>query len=111
VPRLKVVQILVNVHVQQQRLAAAGGIPEGDLVQVVRFKRAKRLRAKSRRGNAPIPRSGHPASLTLVEIPVEVNLGEQQREVLKVLHLQLMAFQLVALGGDGLPVGMTTFRS
>ncbi len=43
--RLEVVQVLMNVHVQQQRLAAAGGIPEGDLVQVIRLEIAERLRA------------------------------------------------------------------
>src|SRR5690606_4857264 len=36
---------------------------------------------------------------------VEIQLGEQQREVLEVLHLQFVALQLVALGGNGLPVG------
>jgi hypothetical protein len=45
-PRLEVVQVLADVDVQQQGLAAAGGIPEGDLVQVIRFKIAERLRAK-----------------------------------------------------------------
>jgi len=43
--------------------------------------------------------------LTVVEVPVQIQLGEQQRQVLEVLHLQLKALQLVALGGDGLPVG------
>ena len=44
-PRLEVVQVLADVDVQQQGLAAAGGIPEGDLVQVVRLEIAERFRA------------------------------------------------------------------
>src|SRR3546814_14487728 len=47
--RLEVVQVLADVDVQQQGLAAAGGIPEGDLVQVVRFEIAERFRRSEER--------------------------------------------------------------
>ena len=101
---LKVVQILVNVHMQQQRLAAAGGVPERDLVQVIRFKITEWLRTVLSAVTHHLPVQAIKQRLPLVEIPVEVNLREQQRQVLKVLHLQLMAFELVALGRDGLPM-------
>ena len=39
-----------------------------------------------------------------IEVPVQVDLAEQQRQVLEVLHLQFVTFALVALGGDALPV-------
>ncbi|MNP14192.1 hypothetical protein D3C76_1065050 [compost metagenome] len=42
--------------------------------------------------------------MPLVEVPIQINLSEQQRQVLEVLHLQLVAFKLVALSSDTLPV-------
>jgi hypothetical protein len=104
-PRLEVVQVLADVDVQQQGLAAAGGIPEGDLVQVVRFEIAERFRARLGAVARHFLVQAIEQVLTVVEVPVQIQLGEQQREVLEVLHLQFMALQLVALGGDGLPVG------
>jgi hypothetical protein len=43
--------------------------------------------------------------LATVEIPIQIQLGQQQRQILEILHLQGMAFQLIALLGNSLPVG------
>ena len=102
---LEITQVLLDVDVQQQRLAAAGGIPEGDLVQIVGVEVLEGL------GTGFCPVANHlgvqavQQVLPMVEVPVQVDLGEQQREVLEVLHVQLMPLQLVALGGDALPMG------
>ena len=74
--RLEVVQILAKVDMHQQGLAAAGGIPEGDLVQVVRLEIAERFRA----GLGAVARHFLVQTieqvLTVVEVPVQIQLGE-----------------------------------
>ena len=103
-PCLEVLQVLANIDVQQQSLAAAGGIPESNLVQVVHLEIAEGFRAFFGAVARHFFVQAIEQVLAVVEVPVQIQLGEQQREVLEVLHLQFVAFQLVALGSDGLPV-------
>lgn len=42
--------------------------------------------------------------LAPAKIPIEINLGEEEREVLEILELKDVPLALVAGGGDGLPV-------
>ena len=106
---LEVMQVLVDVDVQQQGFAAAGGVPECQLVQFIRIKWLKAMLGLVVRHQSGVV-GLHPLVqaiqqlLALVEIPVQVNLGEQQREILEILHVEHGAFHLVAALGDGIPM-------
>lgn len=93
-----------DVDVEKERLAAAGGVPEGEAVEVV-----------GGEGHEPhlgligvegVERGVEAVEelLATAEIPIEVDLGEQEREVLEILELKDVPLALVAGGGDGLPM-------
>ena len=102
---LEVMQILFDVDVQQQRFAAACGVPECQLVQFIRIKRLKAMFSVLLGvvGLQSIIQTIQQL-LSLVKIPVQINLGEQQREILEVFHIENGAFDLVTLLGNGVPV-------
>lgn len=90
---------------QQQRLAAAGGIPESQFVQFIRSKRLEPVVCRlSVVIGLHFPIQAIQQLLSLVEIPIQINLGEQQRKILEILHVEHRAFNLVALFGDGVPM-------
>ena len=102
---LEIVQVLANIHMQQKCLAAARGVPEGELVQLVSI---ERLKAVIRIGLLvvgfqllvqPIQQS-----LGFVEIPVQINLCKEQRQILEILHVEDGTLKLVTLFGNGVPV-------
>ena len=106
---LEVMQVLVDVDVQQQGFAAAGGVPECQLVQFIRIKWLKAMLGLVVRHQSGVVGlhsfiQAIQQLLALVEIPVQVNLGEQQREILEILHVEHGAFHLVAALGDGIPM-------
>ena len=74
---LEVMQILTDIDVQQQRLAAAGGVPEGDLVQIIRLEIAERFRARLGAVARHFLVQAIEQVLTVVEVPVQIQLGEQ----------------------------------
>lgn len=104
IPRLEVVQVLEDVDMQDQRLAAAGRVPEGELVQVVGGVVLELLSfgVSSILGHLGV--QAVEQALPTVEIPVEVDLGEQQRQVLEIFHRQQFARRGIAAMGDLLPL-------
>ena len=103
-PRLVVVQVLEDVDVEEERLAAARGVPKSEAVEIVggegRETHLGLVGVKSNeRGVEAVEELR-----TAAEIPIEVDLGEEEREVLEILELKDVTLALVAGGGDGLPM-------
>jgi hypothetical protein len=103
-PRLVVVQVLEDVDVEEERLAAAGGVPKSEAVKVVGREGLETHLVLV--GVEGLERGVEAVEelLAAAEIPIEVDLGEEEGEVLEILELEDVAFALVAGGGDGLPV-------
>ena len=89
VVQLQVVLVLEDVDVHQQRLAAAGGIPEGQLSQVIRLVVRNLFLCRFsliELGDVLVQVGQQLVGVT--EEAVEVDFGEEQREVLEILPLQ-----------------------
>src|SRR5205814_6347318 len=100
----EIMKILADVAMHEQCLATAGRHPKSDLVQLARYEwlhLIARIQLLVRCIDRTVQRYKKRAGV--LEIPVEIHLGEQQPEILKIERVQCLAEQ-IALAGNMLPV-------
>ncbi len=98
-------EILPNVTVHEQRLAAAGGHPEGNFVQVALrewLHLVARVQLLVRAMDGDVERRQQRG--LVLEITVQIHLGEHQSEVLEIKRVERLA-EKIALPCDVFPVG------